>query len=71
MLNKKSISNSTDDFSDAERRMEEVKNSLTPGDLESMNSFIKATQEIQLHLWKEGVSITQNSLTKKMADEIR
>ena len=71
MSNEKSISNFTNDFSDAARSMEVVKNSLIPGDLESMNNFTKAMQEMQLHLWKEGVSMTQKSLTKKMIDEIR
>ncbi len=71
MSNEKSISNFTNDFSDAARNMEVVKNSLIPGDLESMNNFTKAMQEMQLHLWKEGVSMTQKSLTKKMIDEIR
>lgn len=67
---KRSISDFSNDFRDVENRMEVVKNSLVPGDLESMNNFIKATQEMQLHLWKEGVSLTQNSVTKKMIDEI-
>jgi hypothetical protein len=68
---KKSISDFANDFRDAENRMDVVKNSLLPGDPESMNDFTKAMQEMQLHLWKEGVSMTQKSVTKKMIDEIR